>query len=91
MDNAKDSAREKNTALYVVYPLQPSNKEHQDRIAATLRTYVDDPDTIYTSATRALGVNFWRVELTDSQVEELRNKPEVLDSLLFIPHISKLV
>ncbi|KAK3375222.1 hypothetical protein B0H63DRAFT_271782 [Podospora didyma] len=77
MDTAKDSARGNHTARYVVYPLDGTNKAHRDIILSTLLTYASDPDTIYTSQTRALGVNFWRVDLTDSQAEELRNKAEV--------------
>ncbi|WEW61610.1 hypothetical protein PRK78_007101 [Emydomyces testavorans] len=55
----------------VVWPKNAQNKTETDAIAAQLRSLVSDPDSIFTSDTKTMGMNYWRVPLTLDQVTTL--------------------
>ncbi|KAK3368019.1 hypothetical protein B0H63DRAFT_565848 [Podospora didyma] len=65
------------SSVYVVYPRNGRDQAQVNRIAVQLRTMETNPDNIYTSNTRTLGLNFWRLVLTDSQATTLRQNSDV--------------
>lgn len=60
---------------YVVYPEDGTDQEQTEKISNKLKEFASEDD-IYTSDTRTMGINFWLVDLTESQY---RNVLEDLD------------
>jgi hypothetical protein len=70
---------------HVVYPLDGTNTAQVDVIYNLLQRF-DKSGSIYTSSTRSLGVNFWRVNISIQDAEKLKlNEYVCLQDDVFIP------
>lgn len=56
----------------VVYPEDGADSTSVNAITTRLQTYVDNPGDIYTSTADELGILFWRLDITESQSNEIR-------------------
>ncbi|KAF2159857.1 hypothetical protein M409DRAFT_60451 [Zasmidium cellare ATCC 36951] len=73
------------TGTYVIYPENGADTSSVGAINTQLQTYVDDPSEIYTSNAEDLGVLFWRLDITETQANEMREFAGVASVNLFLP------
>ena len=66
---------------FVLYPKDGRNQCDTEIVTSSLRATIDDPSTLYISASVHLGVIFWSAEMTYSQAAELATSPLVFLSM----------
>ncbi|KAF2462996.1 subtilisin-like protein [Lindgomyces ingoldianus] len=62
---------------YIVYPKKGSNKVQTAKIKTLLSNYVTDKNSLYESVTNGLGVNYWKLPLSNDNVTALAKNSDI--------------